>query len=807
MNKVQEINFTPKAKRVLDVAKQACIEKKITEISDGFLFYALLKSDSMIVNSAFSGIKISAQELADLVWKALPSTSKGSAKENIEFNEICNKIISDSLTYSKQYGQNYTGVEHIFRSALAHSQFIKKFFKKNGIDIGYIVEKIDSGCKNISNPKKKISIPSTQSPDSALKSQAIKNYCINYNEKALKGDFDLICFREKEVDQMSEILCRKQKKNPIIVGEAGVGKSAIVGLLAKNIVAGDCTEFLLGKIILQLDMTALVAGTNLRGQFEERLHKILNEVKAQKNIVLFIDEIHTITGTGNDEGSLDASNILKPYLAGDEISCIGATTQKEYEKYFQNDSAMNRRFEPLFIKEPSKKDTLKILKNIKNHYELFHAVSYPDKILEGVVDLCEKYITNRRFPDKAIDLMDHVGSKSKIKIYARPVLFKDLEKKIAQATEEQEVSFIVKEYEEKYNQWFSSLRESRKEVTKQDLYAALSDKIGVFIDSNVSDSKFKNIFANLQKHVFGQDEALKKISNCVVRSSFGLSSSNRPLGSFMFLGPTGSGKTYLAKTLAVEAFGSESSLVRIDMSEFMEQASVAKLIGSPPGYVGFGESNILSEQLQKFPSSIFLFDEVEKAHPDVINVLLQIMDNGQLTTSVGRKLDFKNSIIILTGNVGFQFADNKRMGFFQAAAQALTKDAVKENLQKFFRPEFLARLNDIVVFNPLTDESLHKIADKEISKIKDSLKEKQIALSVSDDVCTFIVDQTKSSNDGARKIIFFVENELKTKIVDVLASGSYNDIAVSLENGAIKVDGKSKKLRSARNSEQRHSPN
>ena len=797
MNKVQEINFTPKAQRVLDVAKQACLEKKITEISDGFLFYALLKSDSMIVNSAFNEIKINPQDLADIVWKALPSTVKGSAKEIAKFNEISDKIISESLTYSKQYNQNYTGVEHIFRSALAHSPFIKKFFKKNGIDIGYIVEKIDSGCKNISNPKKKVSAPTTQSGEPNLKSAAIKNYCINYNEKAAKGDFDLICFREKEVEQMSEILCRKQKKNPIIVGEAGVGKSAVVGLLAKNIVAGDCTEFLLGKVILQLDMTALVAGTNLRGQFEERLHKILNEVKTQKNIILFIDEIHTITGTGNDEGSLDASNILKPYLAGDEISCIGATTQKEYEKYFQNDSAMNRRFEPLFIKEPSKADTLKILKNIKQYYEVFHAVDYPDSILEGVVDLCEKYITNRRFPDKAIDLMDHVGAKSKIKIYARPAFFKDLEIKIAQTTEQEEISLFVKEYEDKYRQWFSSLGQAKKQVTKQDLYAALSDKIGAFIDSNVSDSKFKNIFTNLQKHVFGQDEALKKISNCVVRSSFGLSSPNRPLGSFMFLGPTGSGKTYLAKTLAVEAFGSEASLVRIDMSEFMEQASVSKLIGSAPGYVGFGESNILSEQLQKFPSSVFLFDEVEKAHPDVINILLQIMDNGQLTTSVGRKLNFKNSIIILTGNVGFQFADNKKMGFFQAAAQSLTKDAVKENLQKFFRPEFLARLNDIVVFNPLTEESLRKIAEKEVLKIKDSLKEKQISFKVSEDVYSFIVSETKNSNDGARKIIFFIENELKTKIVDVLASGSYNDIAISLENGAIKVDGKSKKLRSS----------
>ena len=805
MNRVQEINFTPKAKRVLDVAKQACIEKKIAEISDDFLFYAVLKSDSMIVNSAFTEIKISPQELAELVWKALPCIVKGSAKENVEFTTVASKIINESLTYSKQYNQNYTGVEHIFRSALTHSPFIKKFFKKNGIDIGFIVQKIDSGCKNISNPKKKAPTSGPAS-DSSLKSAAIKNFCINYNEKAMKGDFDLICFREKEVAQMSEILCRKQKKNPIIVGEAGVGKSAVVGLLAKNIVSGDCTEFLLGKIVLQLDMTALVAGTNLRGQFEERLHKILNEVKAQKNIILFIDEIHTITGTGNDEGSLDASNILKPYLAGDEISCIGATTQKEYEKYFQNDSAMNRRFEPLFIKEPSKEDTLKILKNIKQHYEAFHAVSYPDSILEGVVDLCAKYITNRRFPDKAIDLMDHVGSKSKIKVYARPVFFKDLEKKIAETAEDDDITFVLKEYEDKYNQWFSSLKLSNKSVTKQDLYAALSDKIGVFIDSNVSDSKFKNIFANLQKHVFGQDEALKKISNCVVRSSFGLSSPNRPLGSFMFLGPTGSGKTYLAKTLAMEAFGSESSLVRLDMSEYMEQSSVTKLLGSAPGYIGFGESNVLSEQLQKFPSSVFLFDEIEKAHPDVVNVLLQIMDNGQLTTSVGRKLDFKNSIIILTGNVGFQFGDSKRMGFFQSPAEVLTKDAIKQSLQKFFRPEFLARLNDVVVFNSLPDEALRKIAEKEVSKIKYSLKGKNVELSASEDIYSFILGETKNSTDGARKIIFFIENELKTKIVDVLASGSYNYIAVSVENGAIKVDGKSKKFRSTRNAKQRHSP-
>lgn len=798
MNKVQEINFTPKAKRVLEVAKQISIERKIVEISDGFLFYALLKSDSMIVNSVFEQIKIVPQQLADLVWKLLPSTSKPLSEKDIEFDEICRKIISKSLVYSKQYNQNYTGVEHIFRSALENSSFVKTFLKNNGIDIAFIIEKVESECKNISNPKKK-PLTAPFASETALKSTAIKNYCINYNEKAINGDFDSIFFREKEVAQMSEILCRKQKRNPIIVGEAGVGKSAAVGLLARKIVRSECTEFLLDKIILQLDMTALLAGTNLRGQFEERLYKVLNEVKTHKNIIFFIDEIHTIIGMGNDEGSLDASNILKPYLANGEVSCIGATTHKEYERYFQNDSAMNRRFEPLFIKEPSKQDTIKILESLKPYYESFHAVRYDNKIIEEIVNLCDKYISNRRFPDKAIDLMDQIGAKAKIEIYSRPNEFKDLEKKMAKAVENDmdSTASILQEYEEKYSIWFESLKNIKKIVKKQHVYEALSDKIGAFIDHNVSDSKFKNILNNLQKAVFGQDEALKKIANCVVRSSFGLASGNRPLGSFMFLGPTGSGKTHLAKTLAVEAFGSEASLVRIDMSEFMEPHSVSKLIGSPPGYVGHGQSSVFSYQLEKFPSSIFLFDEIEKAHPDVVNILLQIMDNGQITNSTGRKLDFKNCIIILTGNVGFQAFDNKKMGFFQNSNQTVSKDTVKESLKKFFRPEFLARLNDIIIFDSLSEDSLLKIAIKEIEKIKISLAQNQISLSVDKEIYQFIVDQTKASNDGARKIIFFIENELKSKIVEVLACNTYNHVSVSLKDGALKVDGKSKKLRSA----------
>lgn len=798
MNKVQEINFTPKAKRVLEVAKQISIEKKIAEISDGFLFYALLKSDSMIVNSVFEQIKIVPQELADLVWKQLPSTSKAPSEKDIKFDETCTKIITKSPVYSKQYNQNYTGVEHIFRSALENSPFTKSFLKSSGIDIAFIVEKIESGCQNISNPKKKPYSPNSL-PENTLKSTAIKNYCINYNEKAIKGDFDAIFFREKEVAQMSEILCRKQKKNPIIVGEAGVGKSAVVGLLARKIIHAECTEFLLDKIILQLDMTALLAGTNLRGQFEERLYKVLNEIKTHKNIIFFIDEIHTIIGMGNDEGSLDASNILKPYLASGEVSCIGATTHKEYERYFQNDSAMNRRFEPLFIKEPSKQDTIKILENLKPYYESFHGVQYDNKIVEEIVNLCDKYISNRRFPDKAIDLMDQVGAKAKIKIYSRPNEFKELEKRMAGAVESgmDSTALILEEYEEKYTIWFESLKNASKTVKKKHVYEALSDKIGAFIDHNVSDSKFKNILTNLQKAVFGQDEALKKIANCVVRSSFGLASNQRPLGSFMFLGPTGSGKTHLAKTLAVEAFGSENSLVRIDMSEFMEPHSVSKLIGAPPGYIGHGQSDVFSYQLDKFPSSVFLFDEIEKAHPDVINVLLQIMDNGQLTNSTGRKLDFKNCIIILTGNVGFQAFDNKKMGFFQSSSAETSKEAVKENLKKFFRPEFLARLNDIVVFSPLSEEALSKIAHREIEKIKTNLAQNQISLSIGKEIYQFVIDQTKTSNDGARKIIFFIENELKSKIVEVLACNTYNHVSVSLSGGALKVDGKSKKLRTA----------
>ena len=797
MNTVQDINFTPKVRRALDVAKQRCAENNQPEITDEFLLHAVLFSESMIVNLVFQSISVEIKDVILTLSKTLPSNKKKIALSSIKYSPNVVKIINESYVISQSFKQNYTGIEHIFLSLLRNSETVRKFFKKNGVDIGFISEKVEKECKMLSNPVKK----PMQQKGQSQQGNAVSVFCSDYNQMANDGNFDNIFFREKEVAKMSEVLCRKQKKNVILIGEPGVGKSAVVGLLAKKIVSCECTEFLLNKKIISLNLSTLIAGTKLRGEFEERLVKTMDEIKNMGNVIVFIDEVHNVIGMGNDAGSMDAANILKQYLTADELGFIAATTQTEYEKYFVKDGAMNRRFEPIFVSEPSKEETFKILKSLKGFYEKFHMIHYSDNVIADIINLCEKYIPSRRFPDKAIDLMDQVGSKVKIKSFSRPQEIKDIEKLIVEFeklapedVKENHLTNIIKDYEVKYDDWVESIKGRIFKVKTKDVYEALSDKIGKFIDNKSNNDGIKNILSNLKKHVFGQDEALKKISDCVLRSSFGLAKSTKPLGNIMFIGPTGSGKTHLARTLAKQGFGDEANLCVIDMSEFMEQHSVSKLIGSPPGYVGHGEASILWSHLDKHPSSVFLFDEIEKAHPDVVNILLQIMDSGQLTDSMGRKMSFKNSIIIMTGNVGFQINDNKKIGFGAIPNQKPSKDSVLENLKRFFRPEFLARLNDIVIFDELKHESLVKIAETELNQIKESLKQNETSISFSNGLVDFIINNTKDSNTGARKIIFFIENELKTKIVDILSINNYNQIRVSIKNNEIHIDGKTKKL-------------
>lgn len=795
MNTVQDINFTPKVRRALDVAKQRCFENNHPEITDEFLLHAVLFSESMIVNLVFQSLSIETKDVILALSKILPSNKKKISLKSIKFSSSATKIINQSYKISESFKQNYTGIEHIFLSILRSSDSVKKFFKKNGIDVGFLAAKVEKECALLSNPVKK---PIQQKAQSNQQNQS--PFSVNYNQKAQKGDFDNIFFREKEVAQMQEILCRKQKRNVILIGEPGVGKSAVVGLLAKKIVSCDCTEFLLNKNIISLNLSALIAGTKLRGEFEERLVKTMEDIKAMGNAIVFIDEIHNVIGMGNDAGSMDAANILKQYLTCEDIGFIAATTQKEYEQYFVHDGAMNRRFESVFIREPSKDETFKILKSLKGFYETFHMIHYSDSVINDIINLCDKYMPSRRFPDKAVDLMDQVGAKVKIKSFSRPEEIKNTEKLILEFekfapedVKENHLSQIIKDYEGKYDAWVDQVKGKTFKVKSKDVYEALSDKIGKIIDSQSGNNSLKNILPNLKKHVFGQDEALKKIADCVLRSSFGLAKSTKPLGNFMFIGPTGSGKTHLARTLARQAFGTDANLCVIDMSEFMEQHSVSKLIGSPPGYVGYGGASVLWTQLEKFPSSVFLFDEIEKAHPDVVNILLQIMDSGQATDSTGRKMNFKNSIIIMTGNVGFQVNDNKRMGFGAAAAPKSSKETVMENLRKFFRPEFIARLNDVIIFDELNKESLVKIVEAELNQIKESLKQSETSISFSEDLPEYIISNTKDSNTGARKIIFYIENELKSKIVDILSTNNYNQIRVSIKDNQIFVDGKTKK--------------
>ena len=642
----------------------------------------------------------------------------------------------------------------------------------------------------------------------------LDNFSRDLIKLAEQGKLDPVVGREREITRIAQILSRRKKNNPIIIGEPGCGKTAIAEGLAIKIFEGDCPRNLQDKRIVSLDMTSIVAGTKYRGQFEERMKVIIEELQSNPNIIVFIDEIHTIVGAGNSSGSLDASNIFKPALARGEIQCIGATTNDEYRKNFEKDGALERRFQKVMVDAATKVETLQILRNTKDKYETYHKVTYSEPILSLCVDLAERYITDREFPDKAFDIIDEVGARSQVEI-KMPEIIEEL--KLQASNIKQEKLEVVKKqnYEEAANlrdkekkilsrldeekkKFETDLILSKREITEELVYEVVSNMTKIPISKlNADETKLlAELEKNLSGKVIGQEEAVIKIAKSIRRNRLGIKDPNKPIGSFIFLGSTGVGKTLLAKQLAKEIFGSEDNLIRVDMSEFQEKHTISRLIGAPPGYVGYDEGGQLTEQVKNKPYSVILFDEIEKANKDIFSVLLQVLDDGHLTDGIGRKINFKNCVIIMTSNIGVKKLEEFGGGIgFKATntyiEEEYKRDMLKKELKKFFAPEFLNRIDEIIVFNSLKKEQIFEIVKIELSKLQSRLQGRKYQIVFDDSIVDFISEVGFDENYGARPLKRAIQDKIEDYISEEVLKGSIKeetDYTLTVVDGNIQIE-------------------
>ena len=705
------------------------------------------------------------------------------------------QILEKAAVFANKLNTNYIGTEHILLAIAQEGEGLGINLLSNlGVDQRELVESIMKmmGVENYSVEPARLN---DINREEASTSKLLDKYGVNLTEEAKKGKIDPVICREKEIQRVIQILSRRTKNNPVLIGDPGVGKTSVAEGLAINISKGRVPDTLKGKSLYTLDMGSLLAGAKYRGEFEERVKQVIDEVKKRENIVLFIDELHTIVGAGSTgEGSIDASNILKPVLARGEMQIIGATTIDEYRKHIEKDAALERRFQPVLVEEPTKESTIKILEILRDRYEAHHKVKITDEAIEAAVDLSVRYITDRFLPDKAIDLIDEAGSKVRLRESTPPEEIKELEDRIESINNEKEEAVRCQNFEKaaKVRDEQRRLKEELKQVrekwnnstkTKNTVTAEVIADIvsmwtGIPVNKIVEEEaeKLLNMENILHKRVVGQEEAIKSIATAIRRSRAGIKDPSKPIGSFLFLGPTGVGKTELSKALAEAQFGDENQIIRIDMSEYMEKHAVSRLIGSPPGYVGYDEGGQLTEQVRKKPYSVILFDEIEKAHPDVFNILLQILDDGRLTDSKGRTVDFKNCIIILTSNVGATaIKKQKRLGFGVIDEKEIQKDeyekmkeTIMTELKKQFRPEFLNRIDDIVVFHSLTKENISSIVVLMCKQLIDRLKELEIDLELQPDAIDLIAKEGIDLEYGARPLKRAIQNHLENELSELI---------------------------------------
>lgn len=805
--------YTPQAKEALSLAVGMAESLNHGYVGTEHLLIGLLQEGTGVAARVLEENGVEESKVVELVSQLISPNTSVQMAENAAYTPRARRVIENSYREAVRFKAAQIGTEHILIAILREGDCVaSRLLNTMGISVQKLYIDLLAAMGEDA-PSIKDEMQRGNSGKRGSSTPALDSYSRNLTQMALDGKLDPVIGREHEIQRVIQILSRRTKNNPCLIGEPGVGKTAVVEGLAQRIAAGDVPDTIADKRVMTLDLSGMVAGSKYRGEFEERIKKVIAEVVEAKDVLLFIDEIHTIIGAGGAEGALDASNILKPSLARGELQLIGATTINEYRKYIEKDSALERRFQPVTVDEPSEEESIAILKGLRSRYEEHHRVEITDDALEAAVKLSSRYINDRFLPDKAIDLIDEAASKVRLSNYTKPSKIKDYEAQIDDLEEEKESAIRDEAYEKagdikkKQEKLKEKIRltlekwEKEKETRKlvvgenevADVVAGWT-KIPVKKLAQEESERLKNLEGILHERVVGQEEAVTAVSKAIRRGRIGLKDPKRPIGSFLFLGPTGVGKTELSKALAEAMFGTESALIRVDMSEYMEKYSVSKMIGSPPGYVGYEEGGQLSEKVRRNPYSVILFDEIEKAHPDVFNILLQVLDDGHITDAQGRKIDFKNTIIIMTSNAG---AENiiapKRLGFGVAtdakADHEFMKGRVMEEVKRLFKPEFLNRIDEIIVFHQLTKEHMKGIADIMLRGIEKRSKEQLgITLTVNEAAKDLLIDKGYDDKYGARPLRRTIQSLLEDKMAEEILDGKLKkgvNVEVDCEEGKL----------------------
>ncbi|UOY91450.1 ATP-dependent protease ATP-binding subunit ClpC [Ectobacillus sp. JY-23] len=781
--------FTERAQKVLALSQEEAIRIGHNNIGTEHILLGLVREGEGIAAKALVALGLSPEkiqkEVEALIGRGTDTT------QTVHYTPRAKKVIELSMDEARKLGHSYVGTEHILLGLIREGEGVAARVLNNlGVSLNkarqQVLQLLGSNETNSGGQGGATANANTPTLDSLAR---------DLTAIAREGRLDPVIGRSKEIQRVIEVLSRRTKNNPVLIGEPGVGKTAIAEGLAQQIINNEVPETLRDKRVMTLDMGTVVAGTKYRGEFEDRLKKVMDEIRQAGNIILFIDELHTLIGAGGAEGAIDASNILKPSLARGELQCIGATTLDEYRKYIEKDAALERRFQPIQVDEPSAEESVQILKGLRDRYEAHHRVSITDEAIEAAVKLSDRYITDRFLPDKAIDLIDEAASKVRLRSYTAPPNLKQCEQKLEEVRKEKDAAVQSQEFEKAASlrdteqrlreqledtkrQWKEKQGKENSEVTVEDIASVVSTwtRIPVSKLAQTETDKLLNLEQILHDRLIGQEEAVVAVAKAVRRARAGLKDPKRPIGSFIFLGPTGVGKTELARALAESMFGDEDALIRIDMSEYMEKHSTSRLVGSPPGYVGYEEGGQLTEKVRRKPYSVILLDEVEKAHPDVFNILLQVLEDGRLTDSKGRTVDFRNTIVIMTSNVGADtLKRSKHMGFNvqdEGRDYADMKGKVMDELKKAFRPEFLNRIDEIIVFHPLEKKHIKEIVSLMANQLQKRLVEQEIELEITDEALSALADKGFDAEYGARPLRRAIQKHVEDRLSEELLKGA-----------------------------------
>ncbi|MBL8840704.1 MAG: ATP-dependent Clp protease ATP-binding subunit [Planctomycetes bacterium] len=834
--------FTDRARKVMGLAKAEAQRLNHEYIGTEHILLGLVQEGSGVAANVLKNMNIDLKRIRAEIEKIVKGSPTMVTQGNLPFTPRAKKVLELAVEEASNLGHNYIGTEHLLLGLIKENEGIAARVLLNlGVKLEEVRDEIleflgaeprnaqggsgegagaggneesGGGASGGGEASGGEAAAGSGAGGGKGKTPALNAFGRDLTTLAREGKLDPVIGRRREIERVMQILCRRTKNNPVLLGEAGVGKTAIVEGLAQDIVAGNVPEILADKRIVVLDLAMMVAGTKYRGQFEERIKAVMTEVRRAKNIILFIDELHTLVGAGGAEGAIDASNVLKPSLSRGEVQCVGATTLDEYRKYIEKDGALERRFQSVMVEPATREETLEILRGLRDRYEAHHRVQITDGALELAVELANRYITGRFMPDKAIDVLDEAGARVRLKALTQPTDLKDLAEKIALLDKEKEECVAAQDFERAayLRDQADKMRKQRDELQKQ--WRASSKEVDGTVDEDVIAETVAKITGvpvtrlekgeadrllkmeeELHRAVISQDEAIKAISRAIRRARSGLKSPKRPMGSFLFLGPTGVGKTHLCKQLAKFMFGNEDALIQIDMSEYMEKHNASRLVGAPPGYVGYEEGGQLTEKVRRRPYSVVLLDEVEKAHGDIFNMLLQIMEEGRLTDSFGRNIDFRNVILIMTSNIGASIIKNQSSLGFHKASPDHAYEAMREQLmveiEKFFRPEFVNRLDEVIVFHPLTRPDMAQILDVQLREVRDRLAEKQLVLELTDAAREHLIDKGTNLDFGARPLRRAVERLLEDPMSESILRGDFRGkdlVRVTLEGEELRFE-------------------